>query len=105
MQKREAAWIWSEAFVQVADLSINDRPVDAAEWSDWCNYCALLARWRHDAEQARKEYLEGRPDQLRDLYNFWRNLRQFRLCGWRSRRPMKFPSKGAWRQPEVARGD
>jgi hypothetical protein len=105
MQKRDAAWMWSEAFVDAADRSMNDRPVDAAELPDWYEHCNRLARWRHDAEQARKEYLEGRPAQLRDLYNFWRNLRQFRLCGWRSRRPMKFPSKGAWRQPEVARGD
>ena len=48
-------------------------------------HCNRLARWRHDAEQARKEYLEGRPAQLRDLYNFWRNLGRFRLLGWRPR--------------------
>ena len=81
MQKRDAAWMWSEAFVQGADLSINDRPVDAAELSDRYEHCARLARWRHDVEQARKAYQEGRPVQLRDLYNFWLDLGRFHL--WR----------------------
>ena len=87
MQVRGAAWKWSEAFMKAVDCSLRDQPLDAAELPDWHEHCARLARWRHDAEQARKEYLEGRTAQLRDLYHFWRNLGRYRLWGWRPRQP------------------
>jgi hypothetical protein len=71
---------WSETFLQTVERSMRDRPSDA-EVPDWYEHCSRLARWRHDAEQARKEYLEGCPTQLRELYNFWRNLGRFRSWG------------------------
>jgi hypothetical protein len=64
------------------ERSMCDRPSDA-EVPDWYEHCNRLARWRHSAEQARKEFLEGRPTQLRELYNFWRNLARFRSWGCR----------------------
>jgi hypothetical protein len=69
MQESNAAWMWSEAFVEALECAMLDPPLDSAERSDWPKFCEKLRHWRHDVEEARKEYQQGRPAQLRYLHN------------------------------------
>jgi hypothetical protein len=43
MQLRDAAWRWSEKFVETVDRSIRDRPMDAAAMPDWPS---IATGWR-----------------------------------------------------------
>jgi len=74
MQESNAAWTWSEAFVEAPECAMLDPPLDSAEQSDWPKFCEKLKHWRHDVEEARKEYQQGRPAKLRYLHNLWRNI-------------------------------
>ena len=78
---RDAAWMWSETFLETANrLMARDRPADV-EAPDWWEHFNRVARWSNEVEHARKEYLEGRPAQLQELYSFWLELGRFHL--WR----------------------
>jgi hypothetical protein len=86
-------------------------PLDGAELPDWYKHCDRLTQWWRDVEEARKEYLEGRPAQLRELYNFWRDVGRedvreqarlardsyprFRLWEWRPRRSTQSQGRAA----------
>ena len=101
MQKNNAVWMWSESFGEAVERAMLDPPLDPAEGLDWPKFCERLTQWWRDVAEARKEYLEGHPAQLRNLYNFWRNVGRedvreqamlarhsyprFRLWGWRAR--------------------
>jgi hypothetical protein len=100
-QERDAVWFWSEAFGKAVERAMLEPPTDPAERSDWPKFCDRLTQWWRDVEEARKDYLAQRPAQLRNLYNFWRNVGRenpreqamlarhsyprFRMWGWRAR--------------------
>jgi hypothetical protein len=99
MQESNAAWMWSEAFVEALERAMLDPPLVPAERQDWPKFCKRLRHWWQDVKEARKEYLEEHPAHLQNLYNFWRNVGRedvreqamlarhsyprFRLWGWR----------------------
>jgi hypothetical protein len=92
--------MWSEAFANALEREMLDPPSDPAERLAWPKYCKRLSRWWRNLEEAQKEYQQERPEQLRNLYNFWGNVgledvreqamlarhsyHRFRLWGWRA---------------------
>jgi hypothetical protein len=74
MQDNNAVWMWSGTFVESVDRSIGDPPSDAAALLDWDKDCERLTQWRQEMNEARTEYRQDHPAQLRDLYNFWKNI-------------------------------
>jgi len=50
MQESNAAWTWSEAFVEALECAMLDPPLDLAERSDWPKFCEILRHLEHDVE-------------------------------------------------------
>jgi hypothetical protein len=77
----DEVWRWSGQFLEVLERWLREPPAAAAARRDWTKHKLRLALWQREVEKARALYLQdravyfqGRPGDLRSLYDRWRAI-------------------------------